>query len=98
PRLFGGVDHRHPDPVLHRAAGIEVLELRADLPVETGPEPLEQDQRRAADDGGGLGADPHRCRWTRSTRKARSAGVASVTPAAIARTANRYLPGARCST
>ena len=31
PLLLGGVDHRHPDPVLDRAAGVEVLELGADL-------------------------------------------------------------------
>ena len=31
---FGGADHRRTDPVLDRSAGIEVLELGADLGVE----------------------------------------------------------------
>ena len=50
PRLLGGVDHRHPDPVLDRAAGVEVLELGADVAAEALGEPVEQDHRRAADD------------------------------------------------
>jgi hypothetical protein len=28
---FGRLDHRQPDPVLHRAAGVQVLELREHL-------------------------------------------------------------------
>ena len=83
PRLFGGVDHRHPDPVLHRAAGIEVLELRADLPEQPLAEPLEQHHRSVADDGGGLGADPHRGESSRGSARSRrwSKPACSTSPA-----------------
>ena len=52
-RALGGLDHRQPDPVLHRAARVEHLELREQQrPAVLGPEvagqPRDADQRRVA--------------------------------------------------
>ena len=42
PVLLGGLEHREPDPVLHRAAGVQVLELREQL---TGTSRLRRSRR-----------------------------------------------------
>ena len=46
PVALGGVDHRDPDPVLDRAARVQVLELGDDLGAEAVAEPAQRDQRR----------------------------------------------------
>ena len=51
------LDHRHPDPVLDRAAGVQELELREDARAARRREAVEADDRRASDeveDGGVL--------------------------------------------
>jgi hypothetical protein len=47
---LGGLDHGEPDAVLHGAAGIQVLELREELPGNVAGEPLEAHDRRAPDE------------------------------------------------
>ena len=57
--LLGGLDHREPDAVLHRAAGVQVLELREELARDVAAEPLEPHDRRVPDElehGGELAA------------------------------------------
>ena len=57
--LLGSLDHREADAVLHRATGIQVLELREQLTRHVTPEALEADDRSAADElehGGKLAA------------------------------------------
>ena len=59
PVLLRGLDHREPDAVLHRAAGVQVLELREELAGDVATEPLEPHDRRVPDeleDGGVLAA------------------------------------------
>ena len=48
--LLGGLDHREADAVLHRATGIQVLELREQLARHVAAEALEADDRSAADE------------------------------------------------
>ena len=50
PLALGGLDHRHPDPVLVRAAGVQVLELREQRRRDVAADPVEPDDRRAADE------------------------------------------------
>ena len=44
------LDHRDPDPVLDRAAGVQVLELDHDRRGPCGDDPLQPDERRVADE------------------------------------------------
>jgi hypothetical protein len=55
---LGAVDHRNPDPVLDRAAGVEVLDLGDDLAGDVGPQAWQGDERRVADHRGGLRPHP----------------------------------------
>ena len=55
PVPLGGLDHRHPDPVLHRPGGVVGLELADHLGVEVRGQPREAHHRRAADDLGEVG-------------------------------------------
>ncbi len=50
PLALGLLDHREADPVLDRAARVEELELGEDPRVARRREPLEPDDRRAADE------------------------------------------------
>ncbi len=50
PVALGGLDHREADPVLHRAAGVEELELREDPRAARRRQAVEPDDRRAADE------------------------------------------------
>ena len=50
PLALGGLDHRHPDPVLVRAARIQVLELREQRRRDVAADPVEPDDRRLADE------------------------------------------------
>src|SRR2546430_2018711 len=47
---FGLLDHNKPDPVLDRAAGVEVLELGQDLRLDVATERVEPDDRCVADE------------------------------------------------
>src|SRR5690606_27511112 len=49
PLPLGVLDHREPDPVLHRATRVEELDLGEDGAREAGAEPPEPDERRLAD-------------------------------------------------
>ena len=49
PGALGLVDHRERDPVLVRAARVQVLELREQGGAELGADLLEPDDRRVAD-------------------------------------------------
>ena len=63
PVLLGRLDHREPDAVLHRAAGVQVLELREELSRDVTTQPREPHDRRVPDElehGGELAA---RHRW-----------------------------------
>ena len=50
PVALGRLDHREADPVLDRAAGVQVLELREDPRAARRREPVEPHDRRAADE------------------------------------------------
>ena len=58
---LGRLDHRDADPVLDRAAGVQVLELCHDLAAEALAEPAQLDQRGVADHGRRLGGDRTGC-------------------------------------
>jgi hypothetical protein len=49
PLALGGLDHRHPDPVLVRSAGIQVFELCEQRRLDVPADPVEADDRRLAD-------------------------------------------------
>ena len=49
PLALRRLDHRHPDPVLVRAAGIQVLQLREQGRLDVARDPVEPDDRRVAD-------------------------------------------------
>jgi hypothetical protein len=55
--LLRGVDHRHPDAVLHAVRRIEELELRDDLGHRVRQEVPDADQRRVADQFGDVVGD-----------------------------------------
>ena len=50
PLPLGRLDHRHPDPVLVRAARVQVLELREQRRLHVAGDPVEPDDRRLADE------------------------------------------------
>ena len=50
PLALGGLDHRHPDPVLVRAAGVQVLELREQRRLHVAADPVESHDGRLADE------------------------------------------------
>ena len=47
---LGGLDHRQADPILHGAAGVQVLELGEELAGNVAAEALEPDDRRLPDE------------------------------------------------
>jgi hypothetical protein len=49
PGALGRLDHRQPHPVLHAAAGIQEFRLHVDRRIDARRDPVEPDQRRAAD-------------------------------------------------
>ena len=57
--LFGGIDHRGADAVLHAAQRVEELGLERDCRVDAGRDALQLDQRRAADGLGDVLMDGH---------------------------------------
>ena len=78
PVLLRRLDHRMPDPVLHRAAGVQVLELREQLAGDVAGEPLEAHDRRVPDElqHGGVLAARHRRTPSLDVPDSRTAPVA----------------------
>ena len=71
PLGLGRLDHRDADAVLHRAAGIEGLELAVDLDVEIlREEPREADHRRVADVRGDVDRNCPHCPSEGTPRRA----------------------------
>src|SRR5262249_20055150 len=62
PLPLGLLDHREPDPVLHRSAGVQVLELRDQPRTDAAPDRIEADDRRVADELQNRGVLPGHCR------------------------------------
>ena len=50
PVALGRLDHRQADPVLHRAARVQVLELREQLGAAGRRDPVEPHDRRRTDE------------------------------------------------
>ena len=77
-----GLDHREPDPVLHRTPGVQVLELREQLTRDTSAQALEPDDRSRADEleNGRVLAPAHDARRLLRSRTLYSPRAGSASP------------------